>query len=288
MRTAIIGGGLAALTLAGRLPGCTLFDKARGPGGRLSNRRGDGARHWHHGCPWLTAERGPFRRQLDTWAAAGVVEPLAGEIVGGAAGQRYVGTAAMSAPGKALAEGAELHRGTRIVKVSGGTLTDDAGGTHTGFDRIVLAVPAPQAAELCPELPITATMAPQWAGLFVAEPDVGYVASYPDADDATYLIHRTPGTTDCWTLLATAAWSEANLERDKADVAADLAGHFARLTGATPTQATAHRWRYSRTVTPQGTPYLQHGSTYAIGDWLLGDTAEHAYESATALADTLT
>ncbi|TGN44114.1 FAD-dependent oxidoreductase, partial [Paracoccus liaowanqingii] len=59
IRVAIIGAGLAGLTCAGRLAqaglSVTLFDKGRGPGGRLATRRADDGLRFDHGALWLAA-----------------------------------------------------------------------------------------------------------------------------------------------------------------------------------------------------------------------------------------
>ena len=189
----------------------------------------------------------------------------------------------MTVPVKALAADLDYHPGTRIARIDGTTLVDADGRTHGPFGRIVLTVPAPQAAELAPGLGVTASMRPQWAGMFAAEPDLPYLAAEIEEDAVAAWLMRTPGRADCRTLLAGYGWSAANVDRDPADVAADLSAAFARVTG-TDAACTAHRWRYARCAVPQGVPFLRDGAIYACGDWLLGDRASHAHRSASALA----
>jgi predicted NAD/FAD-dependent oxidoreductase len=78
MRIGIIGAGMAGLSCAqalrdqGHHP--VLFDKGRGPGGRMSTRRIDtplDEAAFDHGAQYLTARDPAFVAQVDRWAQAG-------------------------------------------------------------------------------------------------------------------------------------------------------------------------------------------------------------------------
>ena len=97
---AIIGAGMAGLSCAvalarrGHKP--VLFDKGRGPGGRMATRRADvnGTEvRFDHGAQYLTARDPRFVEAVEGWQSAGIVAPwpAAGE-------DAYVGTPAMNAP----------------------------------------------------------------------------------------------------------------------------------------------------------------------------------------------
>ena len=72
---AVIGAGIAGLSCARALAASgvhvTVFDKSRGPGGRMSTRRGEG---WacDHGAQYFTARDPLFQAELARWQAAGV------------------------------------------------------------------------------------------------------------------------------------------------------------------------------------------------------------------------
>src|SRR3990167_5715659 len=72
---AIIGAGIAGLACARRLQlagvSVTLIDKSRGPGGRMSTRRGE---QWQcdHGAQYFTARQPLFRAEVQRWLKAGV------------------------------------------------------------------------------------------------------------------------------------------------------------------------------------------------------------------------
>ena len=77
-KIAIIGAGLSGLTCAQRLKNAgidvRLFDKARGPGGRLCTRRREGD-HFDHGAQFMTAHGTEFSAELKRWETAGIIAP---------------------------------------------------------------------------------------------------------------------------------------------------------------------------------------------------------------------
>jgi len=88
MTIAIIGAGLAGLACADKLAAAgravTLFDKGRGPGGRMSTRRretADGVACWDHGAQFFTARTPDFQTVVANWGACGVVAAWRGRFV---------------------------------------------------------------------------------------------------------------------------------------------------------------------------------------------------------------
>lgn len=69
-RVAVVGAGLAGLACAEALQASgatvTVFDKSRGPSGRMSTRRGD---TWQcdHGAQYFTARDAAFRAEVGRW-----------------------------------------------------------------------------------------------------------------------------------------------------------------------------------------------------------------------------
>ena len=75
MKIAIIGAGIAGLTVARELASqhdIVLFDKARGPGGRLASRRRPDTTI-DHGTIGFSADDRNFVYQLEQWQQAGVL-----------------------------------------------------------------------------------------------------------------------------------------------------------------------------------------------------------------------
>jgi predicted NAD/FAD-dependent oxidoreductase len=295
----------------------TLFDKGRRPGGRIATRRVDGV-SFDHGAQYATSRDAGFRALLAKLQSENVVAPW--PAAGGAGEARWVGTPGMSALPRALAERlaaagaslhmarhvAYLHRGDAVwtvrhldaADVKPGTVVAEGGEIAGGFDAVLLAVPAPQAAPLLAaighdyaERVSEATFAPCWAVMaaFGAQIDAPDTAR-PKAGPLGWVARENSrpgriGGPDAWTLHATAEWSRANLEREPADVAAELLAAFAPDAPA-PVQRAAHRWRYALVETPLGESCLWDPASGigVCGDFCLGPRVEAAWLSGTALA----
>lgn len=268
---AIIGAGLAGLTAAAELVAAgrevTVFDKSRGTGGRLATRRGEPG-PFDHGAP-----RAHGGADFDAaMSAIGAVR----------SGDGWAGTPGMSGLVKPLERGVEIRRGVRIVALEerrGWRLHDTERETHGPFAAVIVAIPAPQAADLVPEADLSGVMMiPQWTLMAAWEDAVAPRAVAPfETVEGRYghvVAHAGPD------------WSAANLERGADEVARDLVAALrAGSDLPPPVHAAAHRWRHARTATALGRPVLAVSETCLLGgDWTLGPQAGHAWKSGRALA----
>jgi predicted NAD/FAD-dependent oxidoreductase len=319
---AIIGAGMAGLACATALTqaGVTvsLFDKGRRPGGRLATRRADGLM-FDHGAQYASAQQPEFTALLERMRAAGVAAPwdaLEAER------PRWVGIPGMSAIARFMADqlppascslATERHvafvrrdaagwhlRHLPAATTRPGTVVDD--GDQAGpFDAMLVALPSPQAGPLLAALghrfaadADRAVIAPCWAVMLAfADPVDAPVMLRPTNGPLAWVARDSarpgrPAAPETWMLHASPAWSEANLERPAADVAADLLHEFRALTGATaaPLHLSAHRWRYAQVTRAldQSCLWDADAGLGACGDWCLGPRVEAAYLSGRALA----
>ena len=170
---AVIGAGIAGLSCATQLQEAgfkvSVFDKSRGPGGRMSTRRGD---DWQcdHGAQYFTARDADFQAEVARWQAAGVAalwQPrltVLGESNPAAVDpkiDRFVGTPRMTSPARFLAEKLPLSLQTTVQSLEkrgdGWRLTTaEQGKLDSEFSAVLLAIPAPQAVPLL-ELPAPAS-----------------------------------------------------------------------------------------------------------------------------------
>lgn len=315
-RVAIIGAGLAGLTLARFLTGTgfpvKVFDKGRGPAGRMSTRQADGG-SFDHGAQYFTARDPGFQRMVGTWVEQGLVAEWPGRFGSLEHGTvtpktegpvRYVGVPGMNAVARQLASGVDLRCGVRVEHVrreqGAWALTSGSGEALGAFDVVVAAVPAPQAVPLLSGAPALAArvaevrMEPCWAVM------AGFDAPVPLPLDGVF-IHgsplswaardsgkpgRPPG--ERWVLHAAPGFSRAHLEEAPEAVAPLLVEEFARAAGMElrPREAVAHRWRYARAE-----PALNEGALFdertglgACGDWCAGSRVEGAFLSAVAVS----
>ena len=308
-----VAGGAAARALVDAGHAVTLFDKGRGPGGRLSTRHADRF-EFDHGAPSFTVHDERFARWARAWWQERVLGQWKGVIENEQRSHphelvKLVGTPGMNAVVKRLLGGLDVRFGTEVK----GLTRDgarwrllDAGGAALGeFDVAVVATPAAQAAALvdpssyalASRLRDEVVMAPCWAlllgfeqltgvqadGAFLPVGPVGFLARNSSKPE------RALETGETFVLHATAEWSRAHLEERPEAVAPQLLDAFFAATGVKriePAFLQAHRWRYARTEKPLGTPCVwDAGLQLAVcGDWCLGPRVEDAFLSGSAAA----
>ena len=305
-QVAIIGAGPAGLAAARALDHhgdeIRIFDKGRGPGGRLSTRR-LGETRFDHGARALDFPVGRATDVLERWTADQAAAPWNPRVRGGAEPHEHqVGTPAMNAVVKADARDLNVTFGTRIVALQPQetcwALIDQDGSITTLADRVVLAVPAPQAHDLLAPTGFAhlkeiaaVEFDPVWAFMFEG-PDriaIGFDAlEHPSSVIAHAEAQSSkPGRRQdrSWVAHATVEWSRTHVEDERPVVEELLARELSRLleTELSPPWS-AHRWRYGLVRTPVGREVLVDESRglVACGDWCLGPTVEHALLSGRA------
>ena len=311
-KVAIIGAGVAGSICARDLAEAgftvSVFDKGRSVGGRLAQRRRDGA-IFDHGAQFVRPRAPVLVSLLEGGIEAGVVARWPEAEADGR--PVYVGRPAMATPFKHLLAELPVETDCRIEKLrrtGEGWWLDAADGVgHGPFDAVVVAIPAPQARELLatagsivPESLLVATkravMAPCWALLLAFDPPLdlrGFDARPIDGGPLSWLARNTtkPGREglDSWTVHASADWSTEHLEKTPDQVIPPLLAAFREVTGTgsvEPVYMAAHRWRHALVTTPVGEPalYDQASGLGLCGDWCLGGKIEAAFESGRALA----
>ena len=119
-KIAIIGAGIAGLSCARELQQAgihvQLFEKSKGPSGRMSTRRGP---DWQcdHGAQYFTAQHPDFKAEVSRWQAAGIAQAWEPRLKVFEEQPRhhkpnpvirYVGTPTMTAPAQHLAQGLNI------------------------------------------------------------------------------------------------------------------------------------------------------------------------------------
>jgi predicted NAD/FAD-dependent oxidoreductase len=317
---AIIGAGIAGITLARALApsaDITIFEKSRGLGGRMANRRREGFA-FDHGAQYFTARSPAFRSVAEDatkaghagiWPKAVYTLSADGLVTDSRPPEpRYIGLPGMSGFANGLADELRIRKEATVAGLahtSDGWLLTDSDGADLGcFDLVVSTAPAPQTIRLMPEAfsGQAAMKTVRMSGCFtlmigLASPlDLGFDAARIDDPILSWIAVEAskPGRSGktALTIHSRNDWAEANLERDRDDVKSEMLASLKRLVAWDLSSADwldLHRWRYANVDQAAGLPYLfdEALGLGACGDWCLGNRVEAAVESATALSERL-
>lgn len=268
---AIIGAGLSGLACAHRLAqhgvNVQLFDKARGPGGRMSSKQRPTAT-LDLGAQTFTVRDARFAHKVAEWQAAGCVAmwpvhryqaSASGWQIHDDGQVRYCGAPRMSAITRHLADtlstfhhaaiSLETHIAALDKITQGWQLKDTNGEQYGPFDHVVISAPPPQAKALLagwePTLSAACEARPQrgcWAAWAIFDspfPTLSGVdtdwQSLHTQHPALRLVsrnHTKPGREsqpESLSLLAQLDWSDAHIELAPEDAAQQLLDAFTSL-----------------------------------------------------------
>jgi predicted NAD/FAD-dependent oxidoreductase len=279
-----------------------LFDKGRGPGGRMASRRLEtpiGPSVFDFGAQYFTVRDNAFAEQVRVWEADGIVTPwpLARH-------DAYVGVPTMSVVLRALASRHDVVFSTLVKGVTRHgrkwRLVCD-GPDQEVFDGVVLALPAEQTAPILTlhdfELAKAALFArsqPCWTGMFVFDTALEYADDVlRDRGIITWASRNNakPGRSgpESWVVQAGAQWSVSHLEHAPETIGPQLLQALATEIGSPippPVAQSIHRWRYALSAgTGLGCLWNAQLNIGACGDWLIGPRIECAWLSGRRLAE---
>lgn len=328
-RVAIVGSGLAGLVVASRLREAgvdtTLFEKSRGPGGRMAAKRlpepSDGSADI--GAQYFTIRNPDFRQFLERYAGPSTFGLWRGVFryehpeqgwQDMHAAERYVGIPRMSAITRAISQDLDVRSGVRIARLkrdSNGLwqLRDTDGKVYERFDAVVMTPPPAQTvellsgsglSELAGDLNIRVSRMQACWTVVVHFPE-GTGASFQALMPASGKLHwiannsSKPGRDDegeWWVLHGEPDWSDAHTDMPQEQVREELLEAFRACSGITTPhrESLVHRWLYARprARTTPGHLWFSDSRLALAGDWLEGGRVEGAYNSAAGLINRLT
>lgn len=319
---AIIGAGITGLTLARALADIadvTVFEKARGVGGRMSTRYAE-PYFFDHGTQFFTARTPAFQQFLAPLLAQGLVQPWEGKVITFQADGRvadrlwfephYVAVPHMNSLCKMLATDLRIMLATEVAplrsRMDEGWILEDAKQQPLGrFDWVISTAPPAQTERLfAAYLPADAALRQiRLQGCYTlmlgfAEPwDMPWIAAKIQGGPLEWVAVSSskPGRNPAATSLvvhSSNAWAEAHIDDDMGEATATLLAEFAQRTGINPATAaysTSHRWRYAVAErTQQESPFLNTDHRLAaVGDWCTQARIEDAWTNAHTLAHRL-
>ena len=294
-QVAVIGGGIAgstcvrALTLAGH--SVHLFDKSRGPGGRLATRRVEWVDRLgqtfttplDHGAVGITARTAPFQAFVDETLRAGGLAQWAPVLAAGSLpaedGERfYVPLPDMPSLCRRQLVGAAatwsfvvdgLHKGALGWQLQAGSERHPK-----PFDAVVLALPPAQAAALLclhrrdwARHAALAPMQPCWTLMGIAdtskdalEQALGWDLARPPTGPLDWVLRSDsrPGRARVsgqahWVVHARLGWSRRHLEQPAAWVQQQMQAALVDTLGRPVDwqHCAVHRWRYALPQAPK-------------------------------------
>ena len=282
---AVMGSGMAGAAAAHELAreghAVHVFDKARGPGGRLATRRVEWVDRQgqarmtplDHGAWGFTASDPAFQAWVDRALGMGWLAEWKPKLAPGSQPLKGGSLAYVSAPDmpalcRHLLEGVGLsvsfavdglHRGLQGWQLQAGGVRHD-----TSFDAVLLALPPPQAAPLLnPHRPDWASeassvlMEPCWTLMGMAHdaaPDSAWDLAQPPSGPLAWVLRNDarPGRASVrgqahWVAHARPDWSREHLEQPPAWVQQQLQAALAACVGRPIDwlHGKVHRWRYA-------------------------------------------
>ncbi|NBX67752.1 MAG: FAD-dependent oxidoreductase [Proteobacteria bacterium] len=303
----VVGAGIAGLTLARNLVRhgmkVTVFDKSRGVGGRLASRRGGGLT-WDHGIVALHPSDIPPEIYVD-WKSLGILESRKDQ-----ASMSWICPEGMTQLPKALEQGVDVVRDAKIdlIRIGPGgkvwMIRDDSGTWHYG-NKLVLAVPAPQA-----ELLLEASFPQQMVSLKESLAQIKYRPTltvlatvsrkkYPElslkavSPIEMIIENGEKGIkmgTGALTIHLNEAYSVKNFELSEQKVLREIKSLVASKMGIEISNLVLKKWRYSQVTHALEDPFLSAKLTsplFVIGDGFCGGGLKGSLMSASSLADRL-
>ncbi len=327
MKIALIGAGLSGVKAASLLAEAghevSVFEKSRGLGGRLANRRMD----WGSldiGAQYFTARDPDFRAEVARWVELGVARVWDFTPYRVEAGQlhpspdnttRYVGTPLMNQPVKQLGKSVGLINGANNIVHFSATVTRVKKHSHSwqlfckdgeqfsGFDWLIVSAPAEQSrvlladyGEVMSEIPKTIHQ-PCWAQGLLTQGKVAEEIQGIFGDETIRWVSRLssrPGFAskrgDLWMLHFSPQWSALHGKDTTVDTADAAMIWLQEMLGLSLESIANHRhfWRYANVHQVElQQPFLVdgHQRLALIGAWCAGGRVEGAWLSAVRMVN---
>ena len=315
-KVAVIGAGIAGLSCARELQSfgmlVDVFEKSRGPSGRMSTRR---TQDWSadHGAQYFTARDPRFIKEVQRWRQAGIADiwtpklkVYEGKAWCDSSSQetRYVGTPNMNSPGKLLAQELSIQYERTISQLEHGDdgwhlQCSEAGEIATSYDFVALAIPAPQVSTLLKDLDArisdianSAQMKACWTMMADLPNQLAtdFDAAFINQEIISWICQngsKPMRQGGMWTIHGSPTWSQENVELSKEDAQDQMMECLTRLGfNCQDAEISMHRWRYASGSLENSIDFLSLPDIRLglCGDWLNGGRVEGAWLSGLGLA----
>ena len=311
----VLGSGIAGSTIANLLAkkySVQVFDKARGPGGRSSNKRFKNNLSFDHGVQYISPKSKPFTKYIQKLYKNKILKSwddnhLDFTFEKKPFSKKYIGRKANNDLVKYNLKNIKQFFASPIEKIDFKKyfweITLKNKSKHQ-FKSLIITCPFPQLKKLAKNyldkkiLKLKVQMQPNITVMLALKNQKSLPISSIKFNDNILAWaanenskKRFTSNINLWTLQATLRWSKKTINRYKTDqsIINQLASRFIKLTGFEKNKIIykrIHGWKYSYNY--EKTPYLSIWNKKInlgiCGDWLSGPKVENAWLSANDLS----
>lgn len=320
-KIAVIGAGIAGLTIARLLEDnaeVTVFEKARGVGGRMATRH-CGIFDFDHGAQFFRVYTEDLQNFIKPMLENGVIKEWTGRFVefnnNAIVNRRnwdkdcphYVGVPGMNSIAKYLSTGLDIHLNKLVVQLKRNQdweIIDDQGNCLGTYDWVVITAPAEQASKLLPPCFLYQKQAQSVKMLGCFSLMLGFKEALPIdfeaalvrmADISWISVNSSkPGRASSFSLLvhSTNKWADSHIDDEEHSVIRYLCNQTSHIIGHEVNIAShkaLHRWKYANIGKQKGENHLVDAAQKlaVCGDWLVDGRVEGAFLSALSLSKEL-
>ena len=321
-KLAIIGTGMSGLTCAHHLKGyaeITLFEKARGVGGRIATRYAHPF-YFDHGAQYFKATHNDFKNFIDPMLKSNVIQPWCArfsEYKGYECIKKgiwtkddgyFVDMPGMDAIGQYLANDFNTHLQTPIISIknTGGLweLESKSGKRYPDYDWVIITAPPMQTFNLMPsyfeyyDFLQSFSMSSCFSVMIGLKKPLHLDFDCAKLSDSTIswisVNSSKPGRERAYSLLVHSSneWADAHINDSRSDVLAGLTHETSLTIGqdiSNPKHIDMHFWRYAncRKQVPKLLLVDKVQNLAACGDWALGCSVESAFLNASHISSTI-
>ena len=307
----ILGSGIAGSTIANLLSKSytvEIFDKARGPGGRASNKRFKSKLSFDHGAQYFSAESKQFKEFIHKLYKKNILKIWNGNHLDFVFKKKvnslkYIGVKSNNSICKHLLKNIKQNYSSKITKIIRKKnyweiTVNDKKKYHS--KALILTCPYPQLKKIAKNylnkkmLNLKITMSPNiTAMLALGNQNIRNISSIRFNDNIlTWAANenskkRFKSNTNLWTLQASSKWSKKYINYSKKNnkVLNLLISKFLEFMDLKKNQIIhkkIHGWKYSYNYNKTSLKNYWNNkySLGVCGDWFLGPKAENAWQSA--------
>jgi len=313
----IIGSGISGATIANILSKkytLDVYDKARGAGGRSSNKKFNKSESFDHGVQYISPKSTQFKRFINNLITKRIVKKWLGKHIFLNSNKKenkkhikIIGNKGNNSISKYLLKNVNCTFNTELIKISNKNKVwelDFSDGTKKSYKSLILTCPFPQLKKLSKkyikhsfinkkvkmDANITVMMATKKtrsniSSFFFSDKVLGW-AAYENSKK------RFKSDYDLWTLQSTYKWANKVINKNKInklDNAKKLIKKFFELTNLKRNKIfhiQNHGWKYSSNSKPFNIKSYWNSVTRigVCGDWFVGPRLESGWLSAKDLS----